>query len=180
LKALSWNSRRLADRSARSAPHKKSYGGVNQAAMGRKREPRSEGARSFTRERWIQFLSPHPCASVRWTTLAYAENVGSQFLSLRQSVRDEHSPLVWGPHRSPITMGFARKPPHCATPAESRNSLSRPDGLQSSRLRGFSTELVSDSYWVGFRGASLRTFGRSLGAARAIGIQREHCLRRGF
>ena len=46
--------------------------------------------------------------------------------------------------KSPITAGFAREPPHCAAPAELLNSLSRPVCLQTSRLRGFSTELVRD------------------------------------
>src|SRR3982074_215931 len=54
--------------------------------------------------------------------------------------------LRWlaSPHRSPITTGFACKPPHCGTPAGSRNSLPRPVCLHTSRLREFSTELVSD------------------------------------
>jgi hypothetical protein len=46
--------------------------------------------------------------------------------------------------KSPITTGFARKPPHCEAPAVTRNSLSPAVCLQSSGLRGFSTDLVSD------------------------------------
>ena len=45
-------------------------------------------------------------------------------------------------HRSPITMGFARKPPHCNALAEAPNSLPGVVVLQTCRLRGFSTELV--------------------------------------
>ena len=54
--------------------------------------------------------------------------------------------LRWGfgALKSPITTGFAHKPPHCDTPAETRNSFSPAVCLQTSRLRGFSTELVSD------------------------------------
>ena len=38
---------------------------------------------------------------------------------------------------------FGRKPPHCERRAEARNSLSCPVCLQTSRLLGFSMELVS-------------------------------------
>jgi hypothetical protein len=46
-------------------------------------------------------------------------------------------------HRSPITTGFAGKPPHCDAPTGTGNSLSRPICLQTSRLRGFSAEVLS-------------------------------------
>jgi hypothetical protein len=53
--------------------------------------------------------------------------------------------LRWlpSPQKSPITTGFARKPTDCDAPAEPPNSFSPVVFLQSSGLRGFSTELVS-------------------------------------
>lgn len=58
------------------------------------------------------------CMSAQ-ATLEYAESVGLHLLSLRQSVRDQHSLLTFErAHRSPITPGFAQKPPHCGSPAE--------------------------------------------------------------
>jgi hypothetical protein len=63
--------------------------------------------------------------------------------SLRQSFCDQRSPPSFGALKSPITTGFARKPPHCAAPGEPQNSLSRPVCLQTSRLRGFNTVIVS-------------------------------------
>jgi hypothetical protein len=63
--------------------------------------------------------------------------------SLRQSCRDQLSLLTLSAHRSPITAGFGHKSPHCDTPAEAGTSLSVAVCLQTSRLRGFSTELVS-------------------------------------
>ena len=69
---------------------------------------------------------------------------GFEPLSPRHSFRDQHSPLDFGALKSPITTGIAHKPPHCDTPAETRNSLSRPVCLQTSRLREFSMVLVSD------------------------------------
>ena len=60
---------------------------------------------------------PLACSYVltRWT-LAYAENVASQFLSLRQSLRDQRSPLDFAALKSPIPTGFAHKPPHWDAP----------------------------------------------------------------
>src|SRR5437016_5224046 len=54
--------------------------------------------------------------------------------------------LRWLPsaHGSPITTGFAPKPPDCGAPVETQNSFSRAVFLQTSGLRGFSAELVSD------------------------------------
>src|ERR1700730_12324961 len=60
-----------------------------------------------------------------------AENVGSQFLSLRQFFRVQHSPPLPSAHKSPITTRFAQKPPHCDKPAETRISLSPALCLQS-------------------------------------------------
>jgi hypothetical protein len=51
--------------------------------------------------------------------------------------------LLPSPHKSPISTGFARKPLHYDASAETRNSFSPAVCLQTSRLRGFSTELVS-------------------------------------
>jgi hypothetical protein len=65
------------------------------------------------------------------------------------SSRSANSPaanvLRWlgTPPRSPIAAGLANKPPHCDPPAETRNSLSWPLCLRSSRLRGFSTDFIS-------------------------------------
>jgi hypothetical protein len=53
------------------------------------------------------------------------EKVGSQFLSLRQSVRTQHSPVACKRARSPISTGFTRKAPDCEAPAETHNSLSQ-------------------------------------------------------
>ena len=108
--------------------------GCTSALTGHRREP-------------VSLLGPRKSAAprlFRLTARRLAENVGSQFLSLRQSFRDQHSPLGFGALKSPITTGFARKPPHCAASVGAVNSLSRPVCLQTSRLRGFSTELVSD------------------------------------
>jgi hypothetical protein len=55
-----------------------------------------------------------------------------------------NSPLACEPHRSAIATGFARKAPHCGRPPETQNSVSPAGWLQTSRLRGFSAELVSD------------------------------------
>jgi hypothetical protein len=78
-----------------------------------------------------------PCGDFAPTN---SENVGSQFLSLRQSLRDQPSLLRFGALKSPITTGVARKPPHCDTLAQTRISFSRPVCLQTSRLPGSSTE----------------------------------------
>jgi len=43
-----------------------------------------------------------------------------------------------------MTRGFPRKPPDCEALAEARNSFSAAVFLQTSGLRGFGTELISD------------------------------------
>jgi hypothetical protein len=106
----------------------------------------------------------------RGRTLTYrftrAESVRSQTLSLRQSYRDQNSPLDFAALKLPITAGFARKPPHCVQRILARNSLSRPVCLQTSRLRGFSTVLVSYCFLSKSNGAHLRIFASPLGERR--------------
>ena len=86
-----------------------------------------------------QFLSP---TNIRIRCLK-AENVRLQFLSLRHPSANNVLRRALNAYKSPITTAFARKPPHCAELAETRNSLSRPVFLQTSRLRGFSTVFVN-------------------------------------
>ncbi len=64
-------------------------------------------------------------------------------LSLRQSIRGEHSLLACERAKIPKPRAFEYKALHCGTPAETRNSLSPADFLQSSGLRHFSTDFVS-------------------------------------
>jgi len=68
-------------------------------------------------------------------------------------------------HESTITTGFARKPPHRDAPAETRNSFSPPVCLQTSGLRGFSTELVNADLKRIFRPTTF--------ASRAVSSMRE-------
>ena len=78
-------------------------------------------------------------ARVSSTTLAYAETVGSRFLSLRQSRRYQYSLRLVSAHRSPITTRFAHKPPDCGVPSGSEIRSLLPFFLQTSRLRRFGT-----------------------------------------
>jgi hypothetical protein len=49
-------------------------------------------------------------------TIFAPETIGFQSLSLRQSYRDQHSPLGFGALKSPITVALRAKPPHCGEP----------------------------------------------------------------
>ena len=65
-------------------------------------------------------------AGLRAGTTGYEENASSQFLSLRQSFREQHSLRAFEPYRSPITAGIARELSHCGALTAHRISLSWP------------------------------------------------------
>ena len=89
------------------------------------------------------------------------ENVGSQFLSLRQSVlrnflRRDSVPTKLANIRGP----FVSKPPHCRGAFAAGNCLSCPLSLQTFALGPFSTVLVSPCFWLLFSRVHLRTVRR--------------------
>ena len=98
----------------------------------------------------VEILPTFQCASWISVPLARADSgckLGDrwiQFLSLRQSFRDQHSPPGFERAEIANNHGLRAQNLRTATSAvEARNSLSRPVCLQTSALRGFSTVLVS-------------------------------------
>jgi hypothetical protein len=92
------------------------------------------------------------------------EHLGFTLLSVRHSSPSASLFLQSLSHafrqcqNSPCLRIFASEPPHCGEPCRARNSLSAAISLQTSRLRGFSTVLVSYCFYMYSDPAHLRTF----------------------
>ena len=116
-------------------------------------------------------------ASVYFNEIA-ARNRGRRTVSSNltpSAIPSASNILRWlsSPQKPPINTGLPEQTSGLRHNGRDLNCLSPAVFLQTSGLRGFSTELVS--YWYCFicRGHNLRTFKRYLGAPESIGIQRE-------